>query len=79
MKLAFTFMNATIDKIIKTLFHSAQFELWDCEIYIYIYLDIPTSNYFNVKLALLIEKVVQGSKLQRVYVSSPNMTFSLMY
>jgi hypothetical protein len=36
MKLAFTFMNATIDKIIKTLFHSAQFELWDCEIYIYI-------------------------------------------
>jgi hypothetical protein len=77
MKLAFTFVNATIDKIIKTLFHNAQFELWDCEIYIY--LDIPTSNYFNVKLALLIEKVVQGSKLQRVYVTSPNMTFSLMY
>jgi hypothetical protein len=57
MKLAFTFVNATIDKIIKTLFHNAQFELWDYEIYIY--LDIPTSNYFNVKLALLIEKVVQ--------------------
>ena len=36
MKLAFTFMNATIDKIIKTLFHNAQFELWDCEIYIYL-------------------------------------------
>ena len=48
MKLAFTFVNATIDKIIKTLFHNAQFELWDCEIYIY--LDISTSNYFNVKL-----------------------------
>ena len=48
-------MNATIDKIIKTLFHNAQFELWDCEIYIY--LDIPTSNYFNVKLAWLIEKL----------------------
>ena len=55
MKLAFTFVNATIDKIIKTLFHNAQFELWDCEIYIY--LDIPTSNYFNVKLAWLIEKL----------------------
>jgi len=38
MKLAFTFVNATIDKIIKTLFHNAQFELWDCEIYILIYL-----------------------------------------